>query len=178
MDKLEMIKAEAKRLRDLRHEIRDLEARTKDLGEEVRLIEHEILPRMLDDAGIPTFTVAADGNMPATTFEVRPYFKAVVAAGWPREKRKAALDWLDANGHGVLIKTQLTVVFDREDRADALAAADYLRSLYDGKVEVKEDVHWMTLTSWVKEMMTEHNKTPPLELLGAEAGRVVKVTEE
>jgi len=37
-------------------------------------------------------------------------------------------------------------------------------------------VHWMTLTSWLKELHQSGDTLPPLDIIGGTMGRAVKIT--
>jgi hypothetical protein len=139
------------------------------------------------------------------------YYKANIAAEWEPQRRAEAFGWLDANGHGDLIRTDVTLSFAREDRAFAtqlvnwlkaidlaglirvlaendelvvdLALPEGLRNVAAGKnspvlpgVTAKENVPWNTLTAWLKEQVEKGN-TPPLDTIGGEVGRIVKLKE-
>lgn len=170
-------------LRDLVAETRDLEQRKAQLEEELKNINKQLtgdgglyfkkLPDLMGEVGITVITLDADGNNPAVEAKAGPFYAANIAAGWPPEKRKAAFDWLDGNGHGDLIKTEVTVLFRREERDDAVAFAELAKQY--GTPEIKEAVAWNTLTSWLKEQVEDHHYIPPLDLIGGTVARSVKL---
>jgi hypothetical protein len=131
------------------------------------------LPDLMGELGINVVSLEADGNVPAVEAKAAPFYAANIAVGWPEEKRRAAFDWLDGNGHGDLIKTEVTVSFRREDRDEAVkflkVAKDY------GRPEIKEAVHHGTLTAWLREQVEDQHYIPPLDVLGGTVARSVKL---
>jgi hypothetical protein len=176
IDRLEAIRQQAATARDLDAQISDLEQRLKELDEQRETILKERLPEMLDAIGMREFVLERSGNMPAVKLKLSAFYSAGISAKWPIEKRKAAYTWLDANGHGDLIKTEVAVPFQRESRGQALMLKEKLE---EGgySVEVEEAVHARTLTAWLKEMVESGHDLPPLDVIGGFIGRVVKMEE-
>jgi len=170
-------------LRDLVAETRDLEQRKSQLEEELKAINKSLtgeggmyfkrLPDLMGELGIATVSLDADGNVPAVEAKAGPYYAANIAVGWPPEKRKEAFNWLDQNGHGDLIKTEVTVQFRRDERDEAVKFLELARQY--GSAEVKEAVHHGTLTAWLKEQVEDHHYIPPLDILGGTVARSVKL---
>lgn len=173
-------------LRDLVAETRDLEQRKAQLEEELRIINKQLtgadgmyfqkLPDLMGEVGITVVTLDAEGNTPAVEAKSSPFYYANIAVGWPAEKRKQAFDWLEGNGHGDLIKTEVTVLFRREERDEAVRFAELAREY--GTPEIKEAVAWNTLTSWLKEQVEHYHYVPPLDLIGGTVARQVKLKEK
>lgn len=172
-DRLIELKTMAATVRDLQQEKANLEERLKETNKALDDYYYVKLPELMDAAGVPSITIEAEGNYPAFTATVRPYYKASISADWPPEQRKAAFDWLDANGHGSLIKTEVSVPFVREDRPKALALAAALRERGHTPV-IEEAVHHATLTSWLKAQVEDNEPLPPLDLIGGKIGRECK----
>jgi hypothetical protein len=173
-------------LRTMVAEARSLEAYKAELEEKLSEVNKALtgnnkdgglyfkrLPDLMTEIGISSVSLEAEGNMPAVEAKVGPYYQANIAAGWPEEKRRAGFDWLDGNGFGDLIKTEVTVAFRREDRDNALKFAALANDY--GTAAVKEAVHPSTLTSWLREQVEEHNTIPPLEVIGGIVTRSVKL---
>jgi len=173
-------------LRDLVAEARDLERRKAQLQEELSDVNKQLtgeggmyfkkLPDLMGEVGVSVVTLEADGNNPAVEAKAGPYYACNIAVGWPEEKRKAAFEWLDTNGHGDLIKTEVTVQFRREDRNDAVRFLELARAF--GTPEIKEAVHHGTMTAWLREQVEQHQYIPPLDLIGGAVGRSVKLKEK
>jgi len=76
------------------------------------------------------------------------------------EARMGALRWLVEQGHGGVIKNQVSVALDRgkDDRADALVVDLRARGF---EVEAKKDVHASTLSALVRELVADGKIVPP-----------------
>lgn len=172
-----------KRLRDLVAQTRDLEKRKSDLEEQLKEVSKQLsgeegmyfhkLPDLMSELGVSVMTLEAEGNMPAVEAKAGPFYAANIAAGWPEEKRTAAFKWLDKNGHGDLIKTEVSVRFNREDRGRARAFAKLAKTY--GSPEIHEAVAWNTLTAWLREQVEDKGYVPPLDIIGGSVGRSVKL---
>jgi hypothetical protein len=174
-DKLDALRAECERLRDDVMEIEDLTTRLETATARRQKRVAETIPGLMDEARVPSITLAAAGNLPSVTVSVRPYYRANIAADWEPEKRKVAFDWLDANGCGDLIKTSVSARFAREDRARALEVVAMLREAGVSDVEVDQAVAWATLTSWLKKRHEDSLPLPPLDVIGGTVGRVAEI---
>jgi len=184
-DKVDALRAECERLRADDLLIKDLTERLETLTAQRLTRVRETVPDLMDQVGVTELALATSGNSPAVTIKVKPYYKAVIAADWPDEQKQAAFNWLDANNCGDLIKTNVTVPFAREDRELALEAVAILRKNGFTDIEIGQSVHFMTLTSWLKNRCEENVRLqkkhapqlplPPLDLIGAIVGRVAEI---
>lgn len=173
-DKLEMLRTTARRLRDKRAEVTSIEERLSEAKAEVKLIETKELVDLMAEVGVDKVGLPAEGNYPACDAELKPYYHAVISADWEPNRRQLAFDWLDSAGHGDLIKTAITVLIPRDDRAMAVSIQHYLEQCNVAHT-IQLDVPWNTLTAFVKEQVEKYHRTPPLETLGATVGQVVKL---
>ena len=173
-DKLEALRDMARRLRDKEKEITDLDERLRATKAEAAEIRTKKLVDLMAEVGVDKVGLPAEGNYPACDAELRPYYHAVISADWEPERRQAAFAWLDSAGHGDLIKTAITVLLPRDDRAMALSIQHYLEQC-GVQHTVQLDVPWNTLTAFVREQVEKYHRTPPLETLGATVGQVVKL---
>lgn len=113
-----------------------------------------VLPEAMELAGVAEYTLT-DGAV----LKVKPDLKASIPKE-DLEKRERAFSWLRASGNGGIIKT----FFDIDVRAltdkkrIALAAMLAKKGLH---ADVKEDVHWQTLKSLVKELLEAGTELPP-----------------
>lgn len=173
-DKLEAVRDQLRKSRDTELEIADLEKRLADRKSEQNKRVFEELPAMFQEIGIDRLGIEADGNLPAYDAALSPYYKASIPSDWPQEKQDEAFGWLENEGYGDLVKNTFLVQLGRGDEKRALK----LRALLEKagyEFENKRAVPWNTLTSFVKEQVEKHNTTPPLELLGATVGKIVKL---
>lgn len=163
-----------KKARQIQQGIEDLETQLAAQKADLNRMFRDELPDLMDKIGTRMMELEGEGNQPPFIAKLVPYYYANIAADWPEEKRKAAFGWLEANGHGDLIKTNVTVPFRREDRKKAIAFTAGLQK--KGVVSiVKEEVHFMTMKAWLKEQIEEKKTMPPLDLIGGDVGRVVEI---
>lgn len=163
-------------LRDIDQQLADLADRKRALDERSLAIRTKNLVDLLSQIGVKKLTVEAAGNAPPYTAELKPYYKANIAADWDDERRQRAFDWLEQNGDGDIIKRVITVELGRGSEKKAAAVRKALTKLkVDEFVSEKMDVPWGTLTAWLKEQIEKRGRVVPLETLGASVGQVVKV---
>lgn len=179
----EEIMEEARRLaRDFAQLDADIEAQEARLSEmkERRLsLQHKELPDLLgraktDKIGIPELNVDV---------EVKPYYKASIAADWEIERQEAAFAHLEEHGHGDVIRSVVTVSFPKEEIERAHALVEHIRQSNEfGGLDpiLGMSVPWNTLTSLVKseyESAKESGEPFPMDLetIGATVGRIAKI---
>jgi hypothetical protein len=173
-DKLDQLREAAKKLRDHTLHAADLEDQLKKTKAEITKLTKVELPALFELAGVTSIGIEPEGNMPAYEARAKPYYHANIASDWEPQRREAAFTWLTDNGHGDMIKGVITVQFGLGDEP-------LMRRVEQGLIKAgvpytkEQSVPWSTLTSFVKEQITRCNTTPPLELLGATVGRVVKL---
>lgn len=113
--------------------------------------EREDLPALMQEFGITELKLS-DGS----TVSVVPD----VICGIPEAKRPAAAEWLRANGFGGLLKTQLTVAFERGGSDEARRVAGRLHDELGIDAQVAEAVHPQTLKSFVREQLAQGRSLP------------------
>ncbi len=173
---LEKIRQVARDLRDKKLEIANVESRLSELKAERLKIEFEKLPEMYDAAGIDSLGIPKEGNQPAYDGKLKPFYRANISADWEPEKRDAAFKWLIKNGHGDLIKTEIVI---RLGRGDVKLLNDIKKRLKPlmKKIDITVglNVPWNTLTAFVKEQIEEKKAILPLDILGAQVGKIVEL---
>lgn len=155
------------------NDIDDRIAKNTDRIAELRARRNAILSRELIDLmdNHKVDHLGAQGR----TFVSETFCKASITKDNPRAQ--AAYDWLEANDGADLLKRQVVVQFPDgfQDEADRLA--QYARENYQmARVTTERAVPWARLTSWVKERLKK-GLAVEMDLLGASAGRYVKVKE-
>lgn len=128
----------------------DLEKRTKEAKAALMRTEREDLPMLMAEAGLQELKLA-DGSLVKITEDCD--------ARITEAKRAAAMEWLEANGFGGLIKTRIQLALDRGNHEEALALRDELAKTHP-EVELKEEVHHSTLKAFVKEQLAAGNAIP------------------
>lgn len=172
-EKLEQLKDLVRTARDGEGRKAELEELLEECKNTLNELYYKKLPDLMGELNLPALTLGAEGNYPAVDAKAQPYYAANIAAGWPQDKRLAAFKYLDENGHGDLIKTEVTVVFPRDERGRALSFMQMAKSY--GTPVIKENVHNQTLTAWLREQVEDHHYVPDLETIGGTVGRVVKL---
>lgn len=145
-------------------EIEQLEAELKARKEAYNFIATRQLPEAMSAVNLKEFTLN-DG----VKITVKPYYMAKI----DDENRDAAHGWLDANGHGDIIKHQIGVSLGRGENDLAKQVTDALEQIGVTYTD-KEAVHWQTLVAFIKNMI-EGGKEIPLETFRAEIGVVAKI---
>lgn len=167
--------------RDLALSISDKKQSLKDDNAKLFKIKHEELPSMFTSAGIDHLGLVPDNNLPGFDFDLKPYYRANIAAEWSAEKRAKAFKLLEKAGGGDLIKTTFIVYVPRDEKKKATMVRKSLMKL---KVSFIEElaVPWQTLSAFIKEQMTGRRKvvfpTETLEAWGATVGMVVEGKEK
>lgn len=169
---LSTLKEKVAEARDLEMELVDLELRVGEVSRRLNALYSKELPELLDNAQVPSITIEAEGNMPRVEAKVKPFYNANIAAKWDENKRREAFQYLESIGCADLIKTELTLPFNREEREKAVSVKEALEKK-GLDVSVKENVHPATLTAWLKEQVEKHHIIPELDKIGGTIGRVV-----
>lgn len=164
----------AKKVRDLRLNVADWDEQSKEAKKVILDIERNKLPEMLQELKLRGMDLEAEGNLPAYSVKLKPYYFANIKADWSDEEREAAFKYLEDRGDGDLIKTVIMIELPRGERKTAIRvekALDKLKVPYTSE----KAVHSATLTAWLKELVEVHKEVPPLETLGASVGNMVSV---
>jgi hypothetical protein len=173
-DKLDQIRDKVRELREKELEKAQVSETLKTLNIEINDILWSKLPQIMDESGVPTIGIAAEGNKPAYEVVIGDHYKANI----PDEKTQDAFALLQKMNSGDLIKTTFTIQFGLRDNK-ATTAFEKLLIKNDVQYSKKQSVPWNTLTAWFK---TEHRRKPlslkTMELLGATVGRVASVVKQ
>lgn len=164
-DRLQHCKTKVRELRDHVAELEDLEAKVKEKKATILEIRRKELVDLLDKAGIPSLTLAAEGNSPEFTVSTKTIYHANI----PEENKDAAYRWLKEHDQDYMIKTIFSISFGL-DEAKECAAFEKKLAKITGDYERKQAVPWNTLTAWVKEEFEAGRKLSAkvMGLLGAE----------
>lgn len=175
-DQLSVIHRKVAELRDLELETSRLAERGVQISQRRKELTDKELVDVMDAAHVPSITIAAIGNMPEFTVEIGAYYHANIRTDWPEPQRQKAFAWILKHHDGMLRNT-FTVDFGKNS---VKVQKELTAWLTKRKVKYVNEfgVPWNTLTSFVKEQIEEHKKTPPLALLGATVGRVAKIKKE
>lgn len=129
-----------------------------------RVLSEIDIPNAMDDVGITSFTLPSGAKISV---------KEIVKANIPAKRIHEAVEWLEQNGGGDLIKTSITANLSRDDHSLAVAVIDAIKNC-GVDAEKKDFVHWQTLTAWCRERI---DAGLPLNagLLGLYLGRKTEV---
>lgn len=156
----------------LEDEVLMLEIQLKDKKRKLNDIETRELPEAMDRVGLSEFK-----TVNGTKVGIKPFYNASI----PADRKDEALDWLEVNDHGGIIKTDVKTSFGKGEHEFAKAFLQFARGFNEHPVdpEMTRGVHAQTLKAFVREMM-ESGATIPLDLFGVHMGRkaVIKRAKE
>lgn len=125
---------------------------------------------------LPDFMEANDILEQKLPSGVKVALKEELRAHVSEDRRDEAMNWLDENGHGHIIKRQVIVEFDADQEEEA---REFMRELVDRprplSVKVKRTVHAGTLQKFLRELL-EEGRPVPLKLFGVVRQKIAKVT--
>jgi hypothetical protein len=171
-DKLERLRAYGGILVQQKLRIAELEEQLKEQKQKFNKLVHEEVPSLFMEVGVDRV------GIPELGYDVvmKDYYHANIAADWPDDRREAAFTWLEREGHGDIIRLIVSVQFGREEYNKAMLCYDLLKK--SGlQPTLQKSVPWNTLTAWLREQVERYARLPPLELLGATVGKIVKLVE-
>lgn len=172
---LDQLRATVARARELEHKKEKLSEELSETSKELNTLYSRTLVDLLDEAGVPSITLEAQGDLPKIVVDVKPFYSANIAASWEAGRKENAFEYLIEIGHGGLIKSTLTIAMPREKFEEAEALADELRRR-GIVVDLASAVNSRTLTAWLKEQVEKYQNTPDLEVIGGTVGRIAKLT--
>jgi hypothetical protein len=156
----------------LEDEIGVLEIQLKEKKRKLNDIEQRELPEAMDKVGLAEFKTKN-----GTKVSVKPFYNASI----PVDRKDEALDWLEVNDHGGIIKTDVKVQFGKGEHEFAQSFLRFARGFNEHPVdpEMTRGVHAQTLKAFVREMM-ESGASIPLDMFGVHMGRkaVIKRAKE
>lgn len=160
-------------LRKLAQETVDTERLVADLEENLSEVKKRLnklktvdLPDKMAECGLGALTMD-DG----TAIKIEEF----VSGSLPKdfEKRDAAICWLEDHDAAAIIKTELSIAFEKSQHNEAMSLVNELHERgFDAAA--KMGVHPQTLIAHVKERLRKGEEVP-LEVLGLYAGRTAKI---
>ena len=158
------ISATAHRLLHQDRLVESLEADLKAAKELARTIREQELPEAMQSANLMEIKLT-DGSK----ISIEQFYKGHISEA----NRDKTHDWLMANGHGGIIKHEITVKFGKDEDEKATNTLERLKQ--QGLApEVKQGVHSQTLNAFVKEQLTG-GKDIPADLFGIYVGSRAKI---
>jgi hypothetical protein len=178
-DKLDQLRAACAAARDLDLEIQDLENRVSNKQKELLELRYKSLPDLFMRAGISRLDLDPSGNMPPYEAKMTDHYKAGILASWPQEQQDEALDWLEEQGQGDLIKRTVEINLGRNENKlfeQIMKVLGKMPKIME-RVKVQRAVPWNTLTAWLRERYQNDEDLGDADLrrLGAVVGKVVNI---
>jgi hypothetical protein len=147
---LKLISALANAQLKLERDIAESELRTQVLKEQHREVAQDKLPEAMAACGVKDFTLQ-DGSKVEVKDDIATSIKA--------DARPAALQWLTDQGHGSIIKHEVSCAFGRGEGDGAEAALNLLEAAGFSPSD-KESVNHQTLQAWGRRMAEEGIRPP------------------
>ena len=158
------ISATAQRLLHQDRLVESLEADLKAAKELARTIREQELPEAMQSANLMEIKLT-DGSK----ISIEQFYKGHISEA----NRDKAHDWLMANGHGGIIKHEITVKFGKDEDEKASNTLERLKQ-QGLDPAVKQGVHSQKLNAFVKEQLTG-GKDIPADLFGIYVGSRAKI---
>lgn len=163
-EELSSISQVAQKVIDIQQEISLIEAELKAKKEELRNVSEQQLPELMQGLNLVEFTTASGFKI-----SVENFYNAYISEA----NKEKAFEWLQENGHGGLIKNEISLLFGKgqDEEANALVQSLEQRGL---SPNVKQGVHPQTLKAFVKEQLTQ-GRDIPAEPFGIYVGSRAKI---
>jgi hypothetical protein len=167
-DQLTELSRLVKYLRDHEKQLVEAENYANQLKATIHRLKTEAIPQAMASAGCSDFV---------TNEGLRVKLKDVVSGSLPKldkAKRQAAIDWIREHGGTDLVKTEMTITFERGQDNLVGALAETAES-FGVEHETNNGVHPSTLKAFVREKLRD-GVDVPYETLGVFVGREAEVT--
>lgn len=162
---LDQMAALARALVDMDASVEKAEVNLKDAKERARVLREETIPSAMQELGLEELKLETGQKLSV---------KQDVYAAIPSHFKKAAFDWLEENGFGGLVKTELSVQYGRGEFEKAMALKQHLTD-YGVFSEVTQNVHAQTLKAFLREQIAAGSNVP-LDIFGARPVWTAKIT--
>ena len=154
------------KLLETQKQILKTEEELKKLKDVEDTLSEQTIPNLMQQAGVQLLKLN-DGS----SVEVKPSYKARI----PASKTEEAFAWLRENGHGDLIKNQVTMEFGMRQDNEAKSIVEELKNK-GLPVQQKASVHPSSLRGFVREQIQDLGKDVPADLFGTYISNNTKIT--
>ena len=154
------------KLLETQKQIESAEEELKKLKDVETTLSEQTIPNLMQQAGVEL--IKLEGGI---SVEVKPFYSARI----PASKSEEAFDWLRANGHGDLIKNQISLEFGMKQDNEAKSLIEDLKGR-GLPVKQKTTVHPSSLRGFVREQIQDLGKDVPAELFGTYVANKTKIT--
>lgn len=148
----------------LQVEVLKLEAKLEETKESLRIIAERKIPEKMEELGLADYT---------TTTGIRVEVKEKIRGSLPVENRPKGFDWLEKNGFGGLIESEIIIGFRRDQLEEAKKLVDTL-ILENRAASLERNVHHARLDGFIREQLAQ-GKDIPLDIFGVFRQRIAKV---
>ena len=155
-----------KKLLETQKKIATAEEELKKLKEVETNLSEQTIPNLMQQAGVSLLKLI-DGS----SVEVKPFYSARI----PASKTEEAFQWLRDNGHGDLIKNQVSLEFGMKQDNEAKSIIEELKAK-GLPVKQKTTVHPSSLRGFVREQIQDLGKDVPADLFGTYVANKTKIT--
>lgn len=157
-DILKRVSAKADELAVLMRQEEALKEQFEDMQKRVRSCREFDLPELMTEAGLSDFT---------TKSGFRVTLKEKIRVGQiDNDAKPDAIRYVEEQGEGDLIKTEVGMSFARGQREKAIELLEHISSLGYTGMTLKETIHAQTTMSFLKRKL-EAGEDVPLNLFGA-----------
>ena len=154
------------KLLETQKKIEATEEELKKLKDVETTLSEQTIPNLMQKAGVEL--IKLEGGV---SVEVKPFYSARI----PASKSEEAFQWLRDNGHGDLIKNQVSLEFGMKQDNEAKSIVEELKSK-GLPVKQKTTVHPSTLRGFVREQIQDLGKDVPADLFGTYVANKTKIT--
>ncbi len=155
-----------KKLLETQKKIEATEEELKKLKDVETTLSEQTIPNLMQQAGVEL--IKLEGGI---SVEVKPFYSARI----PASKSEEAFQWLRDNGHGDLIKNQVSLEFGMKQDNEAKSIVEELKSK-GLPVKQKTTVHPSSLRGFVREQIQDLGKDVPADLFGTYVANKTKIT--
>ena len=154
------------KLLETQKKIEATEEELKKLKDVETTLSEQTIPNLMQQAGVEL--IKLEGGI---SVEVKPFYSARI----PASKSEEAFQWLRDNGHGDLIKNQVSLEFGMKQDNEAKSIVEELKSK-GLPVKQKTTVHPSSLRGFVREQIQDLGKDDPADLFGTYVANKTKIT--
>ena len=154
------------KLLETQKKIEATEEELKKLKDVETTLSEQTIPNLMQKAGVEL--IKLEGGV---SVEVKPFYSARI----PASKSEEAFQWLRDNGHGDLIKNQVSLEFGMKQDNEAKSIVEELKSK-GLPVKQKTTVHPSSLRGFVREQIQDLGKDVPADLFGTYVANKTKIT--
>lgn len=152
-------------------EIERLVRRIREAEQDVELAEQQLKAskarlRQLEEVDLPTKLDEVNLSEIVTTAGLKVTIKSTLYASIAKKNKRAAAEWLIANGHGSLVSEDLSVKFAKGDTEAVHRAITALTDAGIAGVEISENMNTTSIKALINEL-TADGVDVPLDLFGA-----------